>query len=145
MIAASVGTHDVLSVRRSRQPAGVQPGDYFFDDAARAKIDHTYGPFAGDVSHGVDANFGAASGWAGHIAEARTPAAPVAYVSFVADEYHVVRGHADVELIERFARLGIKFQEPVRQVAANIESLRFRRDCQTGWNFSSAARGVRGG
>src|SRR5690348_3156213 len=103
------------------------------DESGIADIQNGNRTFAGDESHRVHFDFGAAPGGPSHIPLFRPASAPVADVSLSTDEHDIERRDADIEYPQEFARGGIQLQQTVGEIAADVKFAAIRGKGQTGW------------
>ena len=109
------------------------------------QVDDGNRAFTGDVPHRIHTNGGTAAGRPRQIVRTWATATPVADISRVTHEHHLVRSHTDSELAQDLAGVGVQFQEPVRQVGADIEAAAVGAHGQARRNFFLPARRSGGG
>ena len=71
-------------------------------------------------------------------------ATPVAHVSLLPDEQHIVRRHADIPHSQHLPRRRIQLTEPVRQVESDVKALAIARDAQARRNLGLTIERVGG-
>ena len=94
----------------------MQPGDQLqrVGFGRGLQVDNGNRTFAGDVTHRIHANGGAAAGRPRQVVRTWATPSPVADIGRVTHEHHLVGSHTDTELAKDLARVRIQFQESVR-------------------------------
>src|SRR5207248_2473740 len=121
---------------RGRMPAD---HDFAYGFAAE-EIDHGDRTFIGDKPHRINTDARAATGRACDAVGFRTPATPVADISFASDDDDIVRSDADFETPPELSGFRIEFEQFVRKIADDVKELFVRGEKQARGDFGLALR-----
>src|SRR5881227_715693 len=77
--------------------------------------------FAGDVADRIDLYPCATASWSRQISRAGTSPTPVADVSLVSGEHHVIGRHTDIKEAQQLSGRWVEFTKPIRQVQCHVK------------------------
>jgi len=143
-VRSGVGADDNRSARGDGQPRGMEP-DRDLVDRAGFEVDPADGALRGDVPDRVDADARPLPRRTGEVAGAGAAPAEVRDQRPAADEDDVERGHADVERAEHGAGGGLEFEEPVGEVAADVQPRAVGRQGEAARHLRGALGSAGGG
>ena len=140
-VASRVGADDVAAIRGDGQGGGMEP-DEDLAKLCRLEVHNAHRALAGDVPNRIDADARPFAGRSRQVVRPRAAAAPVAHERPVAHEDHVVGSDTHVEGAEHVAGGRVDLEQPVREVAADVEPAAVSRDGEAAGNVAGPLRGV---
>ena len=126
-VASRVGADDVAAIRGNGKRRRMQADEHLAHGSG-AQVDDVHRALAGDVPHWIDADARPFAGRSRQVVRPGAAASPVAHERPVAHEDHVIRRDADVEGAEHLAGGRVDLEQPVREVAADVEPAAVGRD-----------------